>query len=212
MNYKNSFILIGILILNVLNAQFKEIYENPNFDQITENHKKIAILPFTVVLSTKAIPEGMTEEELIRQQEEEGKSFQSSVFSRFLKKSKNYKISFQDVDRTNTLLLKSDITHSDLGLYGKEELAQILGVDAVISGQIHRDKPMKAGAAVALAIFTGFGGATSKAKLDLKIHNGLDGELLWTYNHRARGGIGNDVESVVLVLMKQVARRFPYKK
>ena len=37
-------------------------------------------------------------------------------------------------------------------------------------------------AAVALAIFTGFGGATNKTKLNLTIHNAGDGELLWKYN------------------------------
>ena len=85
-------------------------------------------------------------------------------------------------------------------------------MDALISGEIQRDKPMKSGAAVALAVFTGFGAATNKAKMYLTIHNAEDGELLWKYNHRARGGIGSDSESVVVPLMKQVARKFPYKK
>ena len=71
---------------------------------------------------------------------------------------------------------------------------------------------MKSGAAIALALFTGFGGATNKTKLNLTIHNSGDGELLWKYNHRASGGLGSDAESVAVVLMKQVARRFPYKK
>jgi len=71
---------------------------------------------------------------------------------------------------------------------------------------------MKAGAAVALAILTGFGGATNKAKLYLTIHNGSEGDLLWSFNHQRSGGIGSDVESVVKGLMKKVARNFPYKK
>ena len=213
MKFKISFILISFFMLNILSAQmFKEIYENPNFDDLTQSHKKIAILPFTVVIADKALPEGMSIDELNMQQEDEGKSFQTSVFSRFLKKSKNYRVSFQDIDRTNTLLKKNEIEHSALDEYTKDEIAKILGVDAVISGQVHRDKPMKAGAAVALAIFTGFGGATNKAKLYLTIHNGIDGDLLWKYNHRASGGIGSDIEGVVTRLMKQVARKFPYKK
>ena len=65
---------------------------------------------------------------------------------------------------------KNEIVYSELDSYTKDEIAQILGVDAVISGQIHRDKPMKAGAAVALAIFTGFGGVTNKAKFSCKIY------------------------------------------
>ena len=39
-----------------------------------------------------------------------------------------------------------------------------------------------------------------------------DGDLLWSFNHQAAGGLGSDVESVVKRLMKKVARNFPYKK
>ena len=39
----------------------------------------------------------------------------------------------------------------------------------IFNGEVYK-KPVKAGAAIALAIFTGFGAATSKAKLDMKIH------------------------------------------
>ena len=213
MQYKKSFILIAIFFVNSLFSQvFKEVYENPNFDKQTQNHKKVAILPFTVILADKALPEGITTEELNAQQEDEGRSYQSSVFARFLKKSKNYTVSFQDISRTNTLLKKNEIAYSELDMYTKDEIAKILEVDSVISGQIHRDKPMSGGAAVALAVFTGFGGATNKAKLYLTIHDGSNGDLLWSFNHQAAGGLGSDVESVVKRLMKKVARNFPYKK
>ena len=213
MYYKKSFILIAVFFVSSLSAQvFKEVYENPSFDEQTKNHKKVAILPFVVILADKALPKGITTEELNTQQEDEGKSYQSSVFTRFLKKSKNYRVSFQDISRTNALLKKNGIVHSELDLYTKDEIAKILEVDSVISGQIHRDRPMTGGAAVALAIFTGFGGATNKARLYLTIHNGLDGDLLWSFNHQASGGLGSDVESVVKRLMKKVARNFPYKK
>jgi len=208
-----SYLILIIAFITTINAQiFKEIYEHPDFDSLTKEHKRVAILPFTVTLTDKAVPEGMTEEDLLFQKENEGYSFQSSVFSRFLKKSKKYRISFQDIDKTNLLLKKNEITHDKLDDYSKDELAKILGVDAVISGQIQRDKPMKGGAAVALAVFTGFGAATNKAKMYLTIHNGGDGELLWKYNHRSAGGLGSDAESIVVPLMKQVARKFPYKK
>ena len=82
MNYKKSLFLIGVLMIGTLSAQlFKEVYTNPNFNQLTQNHKKVAILPFTVILADKALPEGLSVEELYAQQESEGKSFQSSVFA-----------------------------------------------------------------------------------------------------------------------------------
>ena len=127
MNYKKSYILITIFFIASLSGQlFKEIYKNPYFEEDTHDHKKVAILPFTVILADKALPDGLTVEELNAQQEDEGKSFQSSVFTRFLKKSKNYRVRFQDISRTNALLKKNEISHSELDGYTKDELAKIL--------------------------------------------------------------------------------------
>ena len=216
-NTAGTIFLSIFFISNILSAQgMKEIYQNPNFKNLSKNHQTVAILPFVVVLGGKALQE-MGEEmgnvdQLPMQLQNEGKLFQASIYSRFLKKSKNYRISFQDTDRTNALLRKAGITYDDLEWADMAEVASALGVDAVIVGNVYREKGMNQGGAAAMAILIGVGGATGSAKLNLKIFNGDDGSKLWQYTHRAKGGLGSNVDDIVLQLMKQVSRRFPYKK
>ena len=216
-NTAGTIFLSIFFISNILSAQgMKEIYQNPNFKNLSKNHQTVAILPFVVVLGGKALQE-MGEEmgnvdQLPMQLQNEGKLFQASIYSRFLKKSKNYRISFQDTDRTNALLRKAGITYDDLEWADMTEVASALGVDAVIVGNVYREKGMNQGGAAAMAILIGVGGATGSAKLNLKIFNGDDGSKLWQYTHRAKGGLGSNVDDIVLQLMKQVSRRFPYKK
>ena len=216
-NTAGTIFLSIFFISNILSAQvMKEIYQNPNFKNLSKNHQTVAILPFVVVLGGKALQE-MGEEmgnvdQLPMQLQNEGKLFQASIYSRFLKKSKNYRISFQDTDRTNALLRKAGITYDDLEWADMTEVASALGVDAVIVGNVYREKGMNQGGAAAMAILIGVGAATGSAKLNLKIFNGDDGSKLWQYTHRAKGGLGSNVDDIVLQLMKQVSRRFPYKK
>ena len=92
------------------------------------------------------------------------------------------------------------------------EIASVLGVDSVIVGNVYREKGMNQGGAAAMAILVGAWGATGSAKLNLKIFNGDDGSKLWQYTHRSKGGLGTNVDDIVLTLMKQVSRKFPYKK
>ena len=217
---KNSIkaILFSMLFfISTLSGQgMKEIYTSPNFNNLSKNHKTIAILPFTVVLGGKALQEMGKQmgglDQLPMQLQNEGKLFQQSIYSRFLKKSKNYRISFQDTDRTNGLLKKAGITYEDLEWADMNEVASALGVDAVISGNVYREKGMNQGGAVAMAILIGGYGATGSAKLNIKIFNGEDGSKLWQYTHRAKGGLGSNVDDIVLTLMKQVSRKFPYRK
>ena len=125
-----------LFFLSMLNGQMmKEVYTSPNFDNLSKNHKTIAILPFTVVLGGKALQE-MGEEmgdvaQLPMQLQNEGKLFQQSIYSRFLKKSKNYTISFQDIDRTNGLLKKAGITYEDLEWADMNEIASILRLPSI---------------------------------------------------------------------------------
>lgn len=213
--YNTIFFLL--LLISSIHAQLmKEIYKNPNFNGLSANHNVVAILPFSVNVGAKALDEMKTNsgeyQDIQRQLETEGVMFQSSIYSRFLKKSRNYRISFQDIDRTNALLRKNGISYSELEYVDVVEVAKILNVDAIISGNVFREKGMNQGGAVAMAILIGNYGSTGSAKMNLKIFNGKDGSKLWQYTHRSKGGLGSNVDDIVLPLMKQVSRNFPYRK
>lgn len=191
-------------------------YENPEFDKIAVNHKKIGILPFeTTVNLRKKQMKKMTSEGLKRLEEQEGKSIQVAMYSWFLKRKKRGKlktIEIQDPKKTTALLKKKNITQDNMSDYTPEELAIILGVDAIISGDYKTSKPMSEGASVALGLLVGFWGTTNSATVNMSVHNAKDGVLLWNYNKKVRGSIGSSPEDLINKLMRKASRRLSYTK
>ena len=147
-----------IAFMSQLNAQ-THLYENPDFDKIAKEHKIIAIVPFKtqVTLRPKQMKD-MTSEQLYRMERSEGEGLQTAMYSWFLKRKKRgtMTIEVQDPKRTNALLKKEDIDYDNIQDQLPEDLAKILGVDAVISGDFETNKPMSEGASAALGILVGF--------------------------------------------------------
>lgn len=191
------------------------LYENPNFDELTKDHKIIAIVPFktTVTLRPKDMKD-MTPEQLHKMEISEGEGLQSGMYSWFLKRKKNgdMTIDVQDINTTNALLRKAELNVDNLDTMTPKEIAEILGVDAVIMGTFDTNKPMSEGASVALGLLVGFYGSTNKAVVNLFIYNGKDGELLVNYNKSVSGSIGSSPEDLVNILMRKASRRITYTK
>ncbi|MCL7754476.1 hypothetical protein [Polaribacter sp. Z022] len=212
---KKNIFLIALFISATFLAQ-TSLYENPQFDEIAKSHKTIGILPFkaTVKLRPKQM-EKMTSEQFKRLEINEGKSIQTAMFSWFLRRKKRGKltsIEVQDPSKTTALLKKKNITQENLTDYTPEELAKILGVDAIISGTYNTNKPMSEGASVALGVLIGFWGTTNSAVVNMNVHNAADGVLLWNYNKKVRGSIGSSPEDLINVLMRKASRRLSYTK
>jgi hypothetical protein len=189
-------------------------YLNPEFGSITKNHKTIAILPFTVTIDTNRLPKNTTIEMVKASQKDEALEFQKQLYSRFLQRAQGgeYTIGFQDVDQTNALLLKAGVNPDSLLGHTKDEIAKVLGVDALVSGTVHQSQPTSTGAAVAQTLLIGFSGSTQRVDINMSLHNGTDGALLWSYDHTDKGGLANSVEAMTKSLLKKVAGNFPYRK
>lgn len=203
------FILIGLSGY----SQTKEIYTNPNFAEIAKDHKILAIIPFkaSVMLRPKQI-EKMGQEQFDKLQIDEGKSVQSALQTYFLNKRENkgFEVTFQDVAKTNALLLKNNITGANIDSFTSEELAKLLEVDGVISGSLSTDKPMSDGASVALGLLVGYYGATNSGKCTININDGKSGELLWKYEKTLSRSLGSDINTVINAMMRKASRQFPY--
>ena len=211
---KISFLIL-VLITSTLVAQ-TNLYENPQFDEIAKSHKVLGILPFkaTVKLRPKQM-EKMTADQFKRLEMSEGKSIQTAMFSWFLKRKKRGKLTsmeIQDPNKTTALLKKQNITQENLTDYTPEEIAKILGVDAIITGTYETNKPMSEGASVALGLLIGFWGTTNSAVVNMNVYNAADGVLLWNYNKKVRGSIGSSPEDLINILMRKASRRLSYTK
>ena len=203
-----------ILVLIVFLSGCASIYTTPDFDAAKHQHNILAILPFDVTIETRRLPKGITLEMLKEMEKDEAYVIQNEIYRFFLRRaSRNaYTINFQDVDQTNSKLLREGISFDNIRNYTKDEIAQILNVDSLLSGTVHRARPMSEGAAIVTAILIGWTGITNKVDVGLTIHNGKDGNLIWKYNHSYSGGIGSSSENLTRALMRHVSRKFPYNR
>lgn len=211
----NLLILFVFTSLITINAQ-TNLYVNPEFETIAQEHNIIAVVPFKtqVKLRPKQMKD-MTTEQLHRLEKAEGESIQTAMYSWFLKRKKRGKlqsIEVQDPRTTTAILGRNDINYDNITNYTPQELAELLEVDAVISGEFETNKPMSEGASAALGILIGFWGSTNNAVINMSVHNAADGVLLWNYNKKVRGSIGSSPEDLINILMRKASRRLAYTK
>ncbi|MBN2639758.1 MAG: hypothetical protein JXR65_11810 [Bacteroidales bacterium] len=200
------------LISVVLFAQTK-LYVNPKFPEIAKNQKIIAILPFKVSINLR--PNQMkkiTPEQLKDMQINEGKGIQSALFSWFMKRSQQGRLSVQVQQPvvTNVELKKAGIDESNIDSYTPADIAKLLKVDAVIMGTLETTKPMSDGVSVAVGVLFGVWGATNRATMNLFIYNSGDNMVLLNYNKGVAGSLGSSTQDMVNILMRKASRRIAY--
>ena len=214
---KQLFVVFYILIVGTVLGGCATIYTAPGFDSIKFQHKMIAIMPFDVTINPANKSANVTPEELAELAIKQRETFQRALYTQFLQKHQKgqYSVHFQDFDKTNTLLkreLEGHATRKELSEWTKSEICEILKVDAIISGSMTLSKPMGAGAAIASRLLLGFGGPTNRANSTISIHESVEGKLVWSYDHTARGGLLSTSEGVAKSLMKGIALSFPYEQ
>ncbi len=211
--------MAGIVLLGAGRAYAgAQQFLNPNFKALAANHKTVAILPFKVAIDTKRL-KNVSMDVIHQNERDEGLQFQKQLYIRLLQKSTDdhYSISFQDADQTVALLQRAGIPLDSIGFHLKDEVAKALGVDALLSGTVSQSQPTSQGVALAQSLLIGFHGSTQRVDINIMLHNGADGGLLWSYDHTDSGGgftgsMGNAVEAMVKSLLKKVAGNFPYKQ
>lgn len=216
MKHLSLTVLLALFTTLLASAQTREIYTSPKFKDLAKDHKTLAVLPFRTTLQLRPAEvksrggaEGVRELEM-----REGLGVQSALQSYMLKqKAENdITIDVQDVAKTNALLAKNGMTNEKMLTMTMEELAQMLGVDGVISGTFESSQPMSGGAAVAILLVGGFSGPTNTGKLAISINDGKSGELLWKYDKSLARGFGSDTNSIITTIMRKASRQFPYSK
>lgn len=206
--------LSAVLFLVLLcSACGPHIYLAQDFRAYAPKHKLVAILPASVTISQRPNQARNTTAEQMRiMQQQSALDFQTRIYAWLLRRQsqQRYTIEFQDVALTNSLLRKANLTDTDMRTQSPKELAQALGVDAVLSTDVRTSKPMSDGAAVAVGLLVGAWGATNQANITVNIHEGENGKLLWQYDYLAAGSVFSSPENIVNALMRNASRKFPY--
>jgi len=216
MKHLSLTVLLALFTTLLASAQTREIYTSPKFKLLTKDHKTLAVLPFrtTLQLRPAEVKKNGGIEGVRVLEEREGLGVQSALQSYLLKQKgdNDITVDVQDVARTNALLAKNGMTSEKTLTMTMEELAQMLGVDGVISGTFESSQPMSGGAAVAMLMVGGFSGPTNTGKLAISINDGRSGELLWKYDKSLSRGFGSDTNSIITTIMRKASRQFPYSK
>ena len=216
MKHLSLTVLLALFTTLLASAQTREIYTSPKFKLLTKDHKTLAVLPFrtTLQLRPAEVKKNGGIEGVRVLEEREGLGVQSALQSYLLKQKVDNDIivDVQDVAKTNALLAKNGMTSEKMLTMTMEELAQMLGVDGVISGTFESSQPMSGGAAVAMLMVGGFSGPTNTGKLAISINDGRSGELLWKYDKSLSRGFGSDTNSIITTIMRKASRQFPYSK
>jgi hypothetical protein len=205
---------ISLIIITALSSCAPKIYTASNIKTAVRSHKIVAILPSAVTMNLRPNQaKKMTQSELNDQAEKTGYDIQENMYGWLLRKGQkyHYKVTFQDINATNELLKKANISYADLKSTNRTELAKQLGVDAVIDSRVVMDKPMSDGAAIALGLLVGMYGPTNQIKTTLNLYDGTSGIVLWKYDYEASGSAGSSANKLVDGLMRNAAKRMPYK-
>lgn len=207
--------IIPVCLILFITACGPKIYKSTEFDDVSSKHKLVAIIPADVTVKLRPNQsKKMSAEELDKNREATAYAIQDKMYSWFLRRSEKFKytVKFQDVSKTNSILKDAGLSYKDIRLKSKESMAQILGVDAVISNITTMDKPMSEGVAVAVGILIGAWGSTNNVNTTINIHEARQGDLIWKYDYVAQGSVGSSPDNLVNALMRNASRKFPYNE
>jgi len=183
---KSLLLLISMSIGMIAHAQFttKQVYASPDLKKAMKDYKVIAILPVGTQLSFKSQVPYLNERNQASERINTGLANQSRIYSYILPKSDRMKIEIQDIEKTNLLLLKSEMSARP-DQYTKEEIAKILGVDAILSGLYESDafliEDQITKDSTSHSIRTPRFSASVKNVLTLTLYDGKTGKQMWRY-------------------------------
>jgi len=203
-------ILITFFLFIAVNAQ-KNVYESSRFDELSKDHKTLAIIPFFTHLD---LDEEITGKELNDLEEKEGHAVQDALETYFGrgKKRKKFSVEFQNIKNTNAILAQKGITYANIDTYTIKQLSKILEVDGIISGNLDLNILLSKGISAEFSFIDYILGDANYGRIGIKISDGQTGKLLWKYENKITKKSGKNTDDLIDKMMKRVTRKFPYDK
>lgn len=189
----------------------KNIYESIRFDEYTNDHETLAIVPFIAHLELK---KAVNRDELSILAEKEGYAVQNALETYFSKrkKRKKFSVDFQNIRNTNAILAQNNINYDNIDTYTTQELCEILDVDGIISGNLNLNILLSEGVPTDFSILDYFSGDANYGRIGVKISDGETGKLLWKYENEISKKTGKNTTELIDKMMKTASRKFPYDR
>lgn len=212
---KQIFITVSLFFCSIVivNAQWetsKQEFKSPDLQNLIDNAKTVAILPFKANVKYKRMPKGATVESLREEEEKLSTSLQDGMLTYLLRKSENYSVKFQDVNRTNALLKRSGV-YNDLDVVLPDSLCKILNVDAVIKSTWNYEKTGSEAGAIVMALAVGVSKGVGSGALTLQLYGAKDGELAWRFYKEMNESAFSSASELMERMMKKIGRNFPFE-
>jgi len=200
-----------LIITSLTVSAQKNIYESKNFDDLTENHGVLAIIPF---LTNLDLDEGISKNELKQLEEKEGYAVQNALETYFSKRKrkKKFSVEFQNTKNTNAILAQKNITYKNIDVYTIKQLSEILQVDGIISGNMDLNILLSKGVPTEFSFLDYFLGDSKYGRIGIKISDGTSGKLLWKYEKKINKKTGKNTNDLIDRMMKLATRKFPYDR
>ena len=205
-------LLLYLLLITSLNVSAqKNIYESKNFDDLSQDHKVLAIIPFLTNLDLK---DGIQKNELKQLEEKEGYAVQNALETYFSKRKrkKKFSVEFQNTKNTNAILAQKNITYENIDVYTIKQLSEILQVDGIISGNMDLNILLSKGVPTEFSILDYFLGDSNYGRIGIKISDGASGRLLWKYEKKINKKSDKNTYDLIDRMMKLATRKFPYDR
>ncbi len=200
-----------VLLFSIALTAQKNIYESPNFDDLSGDHNVLAILPF---LTNLDLNETVPKSEQKRLEENEGYAVQNALETYFSRRSKKKKlpVEFQNIKNTKAILAQNNITYDNIDVYTTKQLSEILGVDGIISGTLDLNILLSGGVPTEFSFTDYFSGGADYGRIGIKISDGNSGKLLWKYEKEINKKTGKNTTDLIDRMMKLAIRKFPYER
>lgn len=211
-------LIVASLVAFLLSAcASSKDYLSESFTNVRNNHKRIAILPFGVQFqnpgerTSSKQKNAFPQNQFGKREQEASLDAQKEFFVDVAKQVEKgrYEIAFQDFNRTNKVLSENGIRLEDIPRQNKADLAKLLGVDAVLFGELvikvtqmnNRIGPM-------MPTYRYDDGVET----DIKLFDANSGEMLWSTSLSQRPNNRMDTpHQLSSSLINQVAKNLPYR-
>ncbi len=223
---KNPIFFLFLALL--LGSCSREAYKTAGYEELAPAHQLIAVAPVQTI-TTGRIPPEVTEEMIEQIEDAESQAFQISLFNEIARRSGSrageIQINLQHYSETNKRLREAGFSpRESLGL-SPTELAEILGVDAVVSATVRKTHYLTdfeafglEMASTFLFIFTDWpfwflpDSKTADVDASCSILDGKTGVPIWSTHRRWELDWNRRHNEIIDNISRKMARRFPYRE
>lgn len=218
---------LAAFFMLILLTSCHRYYTSNSFDAKTIKHKSIAILPPQMLLTGNQ-PKNLNQYQIAELEEKESKLFQEALYNNILRRANQGKysmdVNIQPYNNTIALLEKNNISIRDTWAKDDKELAELLGVDAIVRSSIQKDRYMSDLASAGID--------AGRKILDVVLKNPVsvpgqynktndiratcsiisNGETLWNDSYKRESDWNSPANDIIENITDNFARHFPYRK